>query len=94
MKPTVIIGISIAVILGLMAVEPAIAGPGGKIASAALGTFWGRMIAGILAVVLLPLIIYIVLREKLSDAAPKMATSLAPACTAPSKPCKLGLSAV
>lgn len=32
-----------------------------------MGTFWGRMIAGILAVVLLPLIIYIVLREKLSE---------------------------
>lgn len=67
MKPAVIVGISVAIILTLVAVEPAIAGPGGKIASAALGTFWGRTIAGLLAVVLLPLVIYVILREKLSE---------------------------
>lgn len=67
MKKTAIIGVSIAILLTLMVVEPALAGPGGKIASAALETFWGRMIAGILFIVFLPLIIYIVLREKLSE---------------------------
>lgn len=56
----------LAVVLAL-AVEPAIAGPGGKIASAAFDTFWGRIIAGVLVVVFLPLITYVLLREKLSE---------------------------
>jgi len=48
-------------------VEPAFAGPGGRIASAAFETFWGRVILGILTILFLPLIIYVVIREKLSE---------------------------
>jgi hypothetical protein len=51
----------------LLAVEPAIAGPGGKIASALFDTFWGRIVGGILVVVFLPLITYVLIREKLSE---------------------------
>ncbi len=48
-------------------VEPAFAGPGGKIASAAFETFWGRVILGILTLLFLPLILYVLFREKLSE---------------------------
>src|SRR5687767_14775646 len=41
----------------------ALAGPGGKIASAAFQSFWGRVLLGLLAVVFLPLILYVVGRE-------------------------------
>lgn len=51
----------------LLAAEPAIAGPGGKIASAVFDTFWGRIMGGILVVVFLPLITYVLIREKLSE---------------------------
>ncbi|GAA5525899.1 hypothetical protein Maes01_02472 [Microbulbifer aestuariivivens] len=47
--------------------EPAFAGPGGKIASAAFETFWGRIALGSLTIIFLPLITYILLREKLSE---------------------------
>ncbi|WP_428623008.1 Tim44 domain-containing protein [Sedimenticola sp.] len=55
-----------AIILAIFA-EPALAGPGGKIASAAFETFWGRVILGVLTIVFLPLIAYVLLREKLSE---------------------------
>lgn len=51
----------------LVAIEPAIAGPGGKIASAAFETFWGKVVLGILTIIFLPLIAYIMLREKLAE---------------------------
>ncbi len=47
--------------------DPAFAGPGGKIASAAFETFWGRVVLGILTIIFLPLITYTLLREKLSE---------------------------
>lgn len=51
--------IAIAVALALsMFVEPALAGPGGKIASAIAGTFWGKMALLGLFILFLPLIIY------------------------------------
>jgi hypothetical protein len=53
--------------ISLLFVEPAFAGPGGKIARAAFESFWGRIILGILIIVFLPLITYVVLREKLSE---------------------------
>lgn len=55
------------VLVLVIAVEPAMAGPGGKIASAALDTVWGRIIGGILVIVFLPLITYVLLREKFSE---------------------------
>jgi hypothetical protein len=39
------------------------AGPGGKIAKAVFETFWGRMLLGILIVVLLPLIAWVAIKE-------------------------------
>jgi predicted lipid-binding transport protein (Tim44 family) len=51
----------------LLAMEPALAGPGGKIASAAFETFWGRIILGVLTIFFLPLIIMVVVREKLAE---------------------------
>ncbi len=65
-KKTTVMMSLVAVSLVLL-VEPALAGPGGKIASAAFETFWGRMILGILSVIFLPLILYVLLREKLSE---------------------------
>ena len=48
-------------------VEPMLAGPGGKIASAAFESFWGKIILGLLTLIFLPLIIYVALREKLAE---------------------------
>ncbi len=64
MKNIAFIGLLVTLIL---AVEPAIAGPGGKIASAVFETFWGRMILGALTIIFLPLISYMLIREKLSE---------------------------
>lgn len=55
------------VVVSLMLAEPALAGPGGKIASAAFETFWGKVILGCLTVIFLPFILYVVFREKLSE---------------------------
>lgn len=54
-------------VLALVLVEPAFAGPGGRIASAAFETTGGRIVLGILTVVFLPMIIYIYLREALAE---------------------------
>lgn len=54
-------------VLTLFIVEPAFAGPGGKIAKAAFETFWGRIILVGLVIFFLPLISYVLLREKLSE---------------------------
>ncbi|SFU52569.1 hypothetical protein SAMN05216480_10627 [Pustulibacterium marinum] len=42
----------------LLYVEPVLAGPGGAIAKAFFKTWWGKMIMGILAIILLPFILY------------------------------------
>lgn len=67
MKQAVIIGLVILVLTMLVAVEPAMAGPGGKVARAVFETFWGRVILGILVVIFLPLITYVVIREKRAE---------------------------
>lgn len=67
MKRNIILGAIVAVVIALVFVEPAFAGPGGKIARAAFETFWGRVILGILTIVFLPLIAYVLLCEKLSE---------------------------
>ena len=55
------------VFIALLTVEPAIAGPGRKIASAAFETFWGRVALGVLTIVFLPLIMYVLFQEKLAE---------------------------
>lgn len=67
MNRTAVLAIVIGVALVLVIVEPAMAGPGGKIARAAFETFWGKILLGILTVIFLPLITYVILREKLSE---------------------------
>lgn len=54
-------------LVALFVCEPALAGPGGKIARAVFETFWGKVLLAILTIVFLPLIISILIREKLSE---------------------------
>ncbi|MDX1431987.1 MAG: Tim44-like domain-containing protein [Gammaproteobacteria bacterium] len=67
MRTTPVVIAIVVVTLALLVVEPAMAGPGGKIARAAFETFWGRIILGVLTLVFLPLITYVLLREKLAE---------------------------
>ncbi len=67
MSRTYISAFILILFISLLSIESAVAGPGGKIASAAFETFWGRIILGGLAIVLLPLILYTWIREKLSE---------------------------
>jgi hypothetical protein len=53
----------IAVALTLLLPMSALAGPGGKIASAAFRTTWGRVLLVLLGLVLLPFIAYVVVKE-------------------------------
>jgi len=66
-KRTIIFSVFISIIVAFLAMEPAMAGPGGKIASAAFETFWGRVLLVLLTIVFLPLITYVLLREKISE---------------------------
>ncbi|MGB2247031.1 MAG: Tim44 domain-containing protein [Alcanivorax sediminis] len=59
-------GLMLATILWL-ACEPALAGPGGTIAKAAFETFWGRVALGALTIIFLPLILMVLVREKLAE---------------------------
>ncbi len=67
MKKTILCALSLFALLLLCAAEPALAGPGGKIATAVASTLWGKILLGLLAIVLMPLIVYILIREKLSE---------------------------
>jgi hypothetical protein len=53
------------VIITLFFVEPTYAGPGGFIAKAITKTLWGKILLILLGIVFLPLILYVVLREKI-----------------------------
>ena len=55
------------VVLTLIVVEPALAGPGGKIARAMFETFWGKVLLAVLVIILSPLIMYTVIKEKLGE---------------------------
>jgi len=59
----------VAVVVAVVVLSPelALAGPGGKIASAIFKGFWGRVLLAALAIVLLPLILYVVGREWLAE---------------------------
>lgn len=67
MNRTAVLAVIVGIALVLVIVEPAMAGPGGKIARAAFETFWGKVLLGILTVIFLPLITYVILREKISE---------------------------
>ena len=51
----------------LACVDPALAGPGGKIARVAFETFWGRIILVALIIIFMPLIIMILFQEKRAE---------------------------
>ena len=50
-------------LVSLLSVEPALAGPGGFIAKTIGETLWGRLALGVLAIVFLPLIVSVVWKE-------------------------------
>lgn len=51
----------------VVAIEPVMAGPGGKIARAVFETFWGKVLLGVLTIIFLPFIIYVIWRERLAE---------------------------
>lgn len=51
----------------LLTVEPALAGPGGKIATAVFDSFWGKVLLIILVIVFLPLILLTLAKEKVAE---------------------------
>jgi len=57
----------VVLVVTLMVVEPALAGPGGKIARAMFETFWGKLLLAVLVIILSPLILYTVIKEKLAE---------------------------
>lgn len=57
----------VALCLLVMVVEPALAGPGGRIARAAFESFWGKLALGLLTLIFLPLIVYMLVREKIAE---------------------------
>lgn len=66
-KQYLVLGAGVAMLAGLMIMEPALAGPGGKIAKATFETFWGKVALGILTIIFLPLILNMVIREKIAE---------------------------
>lgn len=67
MNKSFLTGLLILFLATLTIAEPALAGPGGKIASAAFETFWGKVILGVLTIIFLPLIIYMLIKEKIAE---------------------------
>ncbi len=48
-------------------IQPAYAGPGGEIAKVIAKTFWGKMVLGLLTLILLPVGIYLYIKQKLAE---------------------------
>jgi hypothetical protein len=48
-------------------IQPAYAGPGGQIAKVLAKTFWGKMVLGLLAVILLPVGVYLYIKQQLAQ---------------------------
>lgn len=55
------------VVLWLVIIEPAFAGPGGKIARVMFETFWGKIVLAVLVIILLPFILYVTIKEKIGE---------------------------
>jgi len=51
----------------LMTAEPALAGPGGRIARSLFDSFWGKLALGALTILLAPVIVYVILKEKRAE---------------------------
>ncbi|MCP5160824.1 MAG: Tim44 domain-containing protein [Hahellaceae bacterium] len=67
MKKFTFVCLSVACVAALLVVEPAFAGPGGKIASAVFESFWGKVVLGLLVIIFAPLIIYTLVKEKIAE---------------------------
>ena len=48
-------------------IQPAYGGPGGQIAKVIAKTFWGKMVLSLLALILLPLGIYLYIKQKMAE---------------------------
>ena len=48
-------------------IQPAYAGPGGQIAKVLAKTFWGKMVLGLLSVILLPMGVYLYIKQQLAQ---------------------------
>lgn len=48
-------------------IQPAYAGPGGQIAKVLAKTFWGKMVLGLLAIILLPVGIYLYVKQQMAQ---------------------------
>lgn len=66
-KASFAVAVALLLIVTLFVAEPALAGPGGKIARALFDSFWGKILLAIITIVFLPFIIYVVAREKLAE---------------------------
>jgi len=64
MMKTILLALAVCL---LIAVEPAFAGPGGRIARVAFETFWGKVALGALTVVLFPVIVWVTVQEYLAQ---------------------------
>ncbi len=54
-------------IVAFILIQPAYAGPGGQVAKAMAGTIWGKMVLGLLSLVLLPVGIYLFIKQQLAE---------------------------
>jgi len=48
-------------------IQPAYGGPGGQIAKVIVNTFWGKMVLSLLSLILLPIGIYLYIKQKLAE---------------------------
>ena len=60
--PVVFLVLAVAAML-VLGPDPVLAGPGGKIASGFVKTFWGKVVLGALVILLLPLILWVAVQE-------------------------------
>lgn len=67
MNRKIIYGAFLAFLIVILIVEPALAGPGGKIAKVVAETFWGKVALVLLTIGLSPLIAYVFILEKLAE---------------------------
>ncbi len=65
MKKNTFLIIVIFLVIFLLDIDPIYAGPGGTIVKAFFKTWWGKLIMTVLAIIFLPLIIYVQIRESL-----------------------------
>jgi hypothetical protein len=54
-------------IVAFIFIQPAYAGPGGEVAKAMAKTFWGKVALGLLSLVLLPIGIYLFIKQQLAE---------------------------